>query len=990
MSTYDTNIALILTKEGAIRANQLNSQGLALKVTHMRLFRSPTPVESLPHVLTGEETKAQIHTWAALPSLDTTFPVIEDVAELSNPQALRLISIIGVDFGTFHYDIACLYLEDDTLYAVATTNRLITKRRAPIGSSSNMQEMRFTIDHQTVSENANFVDLKNRIIYTHIREVNSLLDLPKKYDPDENMYRFTTNGLKTYTQGSTGFTTTLLSQVVDTKTQAPVWVFHNCVRLFDNADIKFKLGSDNKVRVFSPKAELYPVELINTNRSYLLSLIDPNSLVPYPVVRLSLSQVIKEALGQTFVFDSTEFQLGLTSEVELQGILATWSDDGIYQDAVRTALRIMTEVQYAEGRTFESDSQTESPSALLEPFWQKTSEWIHLDNTIQIATSDYEPRLYSPGITQPIPYKAGAIKNMNLRATNVWLHKLSDLETPKLTLNTQIITLTNTCTATISLAGVRDGTKVAWSIDADDGVLKSPQDSLGYAEIVNGTASFDLVPNWGILREATQFTIRLVGYPDQIYLVYIDVVQLDGWYSSDDAGLTVITQANEGDTAFLQLRTVGGISTDLPLYLKLTEGAGFVDPSDLDIEILDSINIVEGKATLPVSIKNDARTEGTEDLDIEVFLTSEYLEPYFIQSLQVLDTSLTPNPVWTTYFATDSLGNEPIAPNKKKMGDLVYLIIKATDVPQTLDVVLDFGGDLVLPDDTSPVVPAQLFVTLINGFFSYPIQTVIKAEENPVDPGATYRDLIVEADRLTTYNIYNEYVTKYGAPTLNDGVRLTVNAGVHVVGTTTDLPAIDGRGSWPAGMPIAIVNKGNVFGRGGNGSNILGSNSFSAATAGGNGIQAQESNPIVVTNSGIVAGGGGGSGAGYITTVRRVVGGNTGYATNVHLVGGSGGRPFGVGAKPTVNMGAENHIRMNGQDGTLASAGSTPLLQPYDSKAGTITIQPQSGGGLGTAGTGGGSARGYNSAGAAAGASSKGPVTITNIDSGQVFGNAVP
>jgi hypothetical protein len=102
------------------------------------------------------------------------------------------------------------------------------------------------------SQNANFVDLKNRIIYTHIREVNRLLDLPKEYDPDENMYRFTTNGLKTYTQGATGFTTTLMSQVVDQKTESPVWLFHNCIRLFDNADMKFKLGTDNKVRVFFP------------------------------------------------------------------------------------------------------------------------------------------------------------------------------------------------------------------------------------------------------------------------------------------------------------------------------------------------------------------------------------------------------------------------------------------------------------------------------------------------------------------------------------------------------------------------------------------------------------------------------------------------------------------------------------------------------------------------------------------------------------------
>jgi hypothetical protein len=64
--------------EGGARANELNKNGIEVKVTHMRVYRSPTAIQNLPHQFNGNETRAILDTWTCLPNPETVFEVIED------------------------------------------------------------------------------------------------------------------------------------------------------------------------------------------------------------------------------------------------------------------------------------------------------------------------------------------------------------------------------------------------------------------------------------------------------------------------------------------------------------------------------------------------------------------------------------------------------------------------------------------------------------------------------------------------------------------------------------------------------------------------------------------------------------------------------------------------------------------------------------------------------------------------------------------------
>lgn len=975
-------VSVMLTKEGAARANQLRNNGIEVKATHMRVFRTNVPVQDIPYKFSGEETSQNLLGWRQLPNAETTFDLIENYPTTPMLGFLQLIGTLDATIGTFSYDAVGVYLEDDTLYAIGVTNRLLTKRKAAIGSTSNIQELSFNIAHSTVNELTDFQIVERKIDYTKISEIDLPHLLPKDYNEGERVFRLTSDKMPSYLGGN-AFMTTLAShakmKLLGSNTDAYVWVLSDYIRLFSKLELNFTLYPTNRVQVDVPLSSEYPLEIISQTRTFVLSLADPNKRVKYSALRLKLLTRTTDVTGYHFTFEVLDVPLGLTAQVSLQGILSTRADDGIYQDSILTAFRRMANLQYSPGRRFKSDG-LEEPSTVIKPFIGVDTTWAKFDNKIEVSTSQYDGRLVAPSILQPIVNVPGAIQHVRLRASNIWIRRDGNEDlVPTLELDKYVATYGTNATATITATDYPNGSQIAFYVKPPRGdTLTSPVKTYGYATVNNGVASFVIQPNWLKVRNSDVIVVGLVGYPDQETMLSLEIIELESFFSTDLEGTIRITEAGEGDTIYYHARTRYDTPTNATLYISIL-GSTIDERTDLYSPIPRFFELVNGRYVLPIVTIADHQTEMVEKLILGVSIDSSFSLILTQAELNVEDTSQTPLPTYEMYYSSEESGNTQLY-NTLDLGSLIYLIIKATNVPTTYPVTVNFSGTLVLATDTAPNVPNPLEITLINGFASYPIKTVAPTVvEEPEPSGPIIRELRISANQLSTYPLYNKFVETFGTPTLQDSVKLIVNSGVYVVGTNTSMPAIDGTGNWPAGMPITIENSGIIAGKGGDGGTIN-SGTCTAGTAGGPAIQAQPSNPIIVQNTGVVGGGGGGSGGLWGVILM--------YSPSPYPqamgFGGSGGRPNGLaGSKGTP---PKSYIWgvSDGSAGSLTAPGRTPSSRPSG-----IDMNESKGGDLGqagTAGTGGG-LRG-SGAGGDAGLRSIGPVTINNYGNGAFYGNA--
>lgn len=197
--------------------------------------------------------------------------------------------------------------------------------------------------------------------------------------------------------------------------------------------------------------------------------------------------------------------------------------------------------------------------------------------------------------------------------------------------------------------------------------------------------------------------------------------------------------------------------------------------------------------------------------------------------------------------------------------------------------------------------------------------------------------------------------------------QFEVPAGTTIIGTAGGGAAIT-TGTWPAGVTIALIVKGNIYGGGGSGGaggTGYPTNGNKIGSPGGAGGDAVTVNvPIAITvNSGgsIIGGGGGGSGGNYFTT--STPGGQVSNGGG----GGGGGFPNGLG-------------------GSGGSDGGTPI-RGSGSSGGAGTI---SGGGAGGAGGGANGGGGYlETGGAGGGKAISGAAGINTSSAGGSAGYAV-
>lgn len=165
-------------------------------------------------------------------------------------------------------------------------------------------------------------------------------------------------------------------------------------------------------------------------------------------------------------------------------------------------------------------------------------------------------------------------------------------------------------------------------------------------------------------------------------------------------------------------------------------------------------------------------------------------------------------------------------------------------------------------------------------------------------------NLDIDTSTINGVDLFQLFIARVGRPPLvNEVVTFTVKPGVTVIGPTPQVAAIEAGLGWTEINVINIINRGNIFGRGGKGgrsayhykyipgataqSSEVSSANTRPAVVGGTGGTAVNSSvaPCFIENYGYIAGGGGGGGGLGIyrgNSLRSIGGGGTG-----------GGAPFG-------------------------------------------------------------------------------------------------
>jgi hypothetical protein len=232
-------------------------------------------------------------------------------------------------------------------------------------------------------------------------------------------------------------------------------------------------------------------------------------------------------------------------------------------------------------------------------------------------------------------------------------------------------------------------------------------------------------------------------------------------------------------------------------------------------------------------------------------------------------------------------------------------------------------------------------------------------------PETATRKIFIQENQKNV-NLKSLYDSLYASTTGVTSVIFEILSGIVVSSASINIGAIE-TGFWPGGITINLVNKGKIFGKGGNGGQGGGTNGPAQnGTKGGDAI-VMNVNLTIDNGSGLIAGagGGGGGGAGAIIPSFGITEGGGGGGGGSGFDLGLGGPPglhspppnvfiglFAFGGSNSFNF-ITNPLHGFGSNGSRidwASCNDNGPFNPEDSTGGS----GGDGGGLGLAGSNGG------------------------------------
>lgn len=151
-------------------------------------------------------------------------------------------------------------------------------------------------------------------------------------------------------------------------------------------------------------------------------------------------------------------------------------------------------------------------------------------------------------------------------------------------------------------------------------------------------------------------------------------------WSASPTGTGSITSANEGDTAYFVIST-----ENVPQGTVLNLTYSGITADDLVDPIPNTVTIYNNLAIIPVTFRNDNKSEGDETLKVNLLDGSTAVSS---ASLVINDTSR--EPTYSIRYSTNSAGTDSIVSANE--GDTVFAIIETTNVANNTIVQLTYNG----------------------------------------------------------------------------------------------------------------------------------------------------------------------------------------------------------------------------------------------------------------------------------------------------------
>lgn len=192
-------------------------------------------------------------------------------------------------------------------------------------------------------------------------------------------------------------------------------------------------------------------------------------------------------------------------------------------------------------------------------------------------------------------------------------------------------------------------------------------------------------------------------------------------YSSNSSGTGTITSTNEGATIYIVVETKN-VANNTKLYLKYTSVTGNVDNNDFVITRPADVTVINNSAIVPVTLRNDLTSEGSESMRTSIMLGSINGTEVDSTDLQINDSSV---PSFNVYFSTNASGTGSVTSANE--GTTVYCVVETQGVVDGTTLSLSYS---LTSEDFEGAVPSTVNITENRGIVAFTLKNDFLTEGN--------------------------------------------------------------------------------------------------------------------------------------------------------------------------------------------------------------------------------------------------------------------
>lgn len=682
--------------------------GYKLTLGKAQLYRTPRLTSVLPYPLTLAEVDSNI--LASWNKLADNLTAIDDYNAVS-PEVFQVVVNVPIEYGPFDFDAVALYLDNGTLLGVGCYKKLVSKYTSTTSTEGNILELDIFIRHASIASTINVTRKVDRRPYSRITEYSKADMLGQARDNDERIYRIT-RAANTIQSGLDTFTSFLVSagtayfDNTNKPYQRAVWCPSDHISMLGSDIVMGRLITQNTLAISVPKNTYPMIEHIQAEVPYLIATSPIGSNNPPDALQgrlleatLSSMQEYDSYFELRFLLTGSSFQNADLYNIDFGTILYAHATDLAAQTAVKVALRKFLEMQYAIGRTYKSDQDTD-PNTVLYPLLGYTTYWQKLNGVVEVATSTTDGRIASAGQLFDLPDYAtnssSSILAPVLRATNIWLRydpASAGTITYDLLVDKTVVNEGGTINYTLVTTGLTNGSQVAYNITGIDQADLSSGSLTGYFTIINSVGTLSLNIAMDELTEGPE-TCRLTIVADPTVFKETLIndtstsVNATCFYGVTSTATSGVSSMNEGETRYF-IAQVQGIEDGTYLYPKILQSSQ-ADVYDLSQPLPSSVRVTSGRAVFAITAIQDSKTEGDEILSIGLYRDAQFTNSLVSASIKIVDTSRTPEV--SIRFSANSNGSGDISNTTVNEGTYVYLYIITDGYPAGTQFKLRYGN----------------------------------------------------------------------------------------------------------------------------------------------------------------------------------------------------------------------------------------------------------------------------------------------------------